>query len=239
MAFNFPLLMLNPLRSLLHLFVAQGCYACGRSLSSQESLVCLSCLSQIEETKFHRRMADNELYHRLAGRVPLLGASSLFYFDKAGRLQQLMQALKYERAPQVGTFLGRYFGEVLADSELMAGVEALIPVPLHRSKLRQRGYNQAALIAGGMSEVLGIALREDLVQRQRKTASQARKSGTARWANVAGAFEAVAQLPAQVMVIDDVITTGATLEATIQAMLQAATPPQGIRVGSIGLTRKH
>jgi ComF family protein len=231
--------MFNPLRSLFSLFVSQGCYACERPLSSQETYVCLHCLSQMEETHFHEEMTNNELYYRLAGRVPLVGAASLFYFDKAGKLQKLIQALKYERAPQLGTFLGRYFGEVLAGSTLMADVEALIPVPLHRSKLRQRGYNQAALIAEGMGEALGIPLREDLVQRTRKTSAQARKAGAARWANVEGAFVVQGELPAQVMVIDDVITTGATLEATVQALLAASQPPQGIRVGAIGLTRKH
>jgi ComF family protein len=231
--------MINPLRSLLSLLVSQGCYACGRSLSSQESLVCLSCLSQVQETDFQHRMADNELYHRLAGRVPLVGASSLFYFDKAGKLQKLMQALKYEQVPQLGIFFGRYFGEVLADSPLVIGVEALIPVPLHPRKEQKRGYNQANLIAQGMSEVLGIPTRAELVQRIRKTTSQARKAGAARWANVEGAFRACEPLPAQVMVVDDVITTGATLEATIRALLAVAKPPEGIRAASIGLTRKN
>lgn len=231
--------MINPLRSLLSLLISQGCYACGRSLSSQETLVCLACLAQMEETHFHLRMADNELFHRLAGRVPLLGASSLFYFDKAGKLQQLMQALKYEQAPQLGGFLGRYFGEVLRDSALIAGVEALIPVPLHPHKEKQRGYNQATLIAKGMSDVLAIPTRSDLVERVRKTSSQARKSGAARWANVEGAFRVVGPLPPQVMLIDDVITTGATLEATVRALLAVERPPQGIRVASIGLTRKR
>lgn len=231
--------MINPLRSLLSLLVSQGCYSCGRSLSSQETLVCLACLSQIEETHFHLRMADNELFQRLAGRVPLVGASSLFYFDKAGKLQKLMQALKYERVPQLGGFLGRYFGEVLRDSDLAAGVEALIPVPLHPHKERQRGYNQATLIAEGMSDVLAIPTRTDLVERVRKTSTQARKSGAARWANVDGAFRVMGHLPSQVMVVDDVITTGATLEATVRALLAVGQPPRGIRAAAIGLTRKR
>jgi ComF family protein len=228
------------LRDLRSLFVSDTCYACDRTLVSQERYVCLSCLSQLQETGFHAHPTDNELYRRLGGRVPLAGATSLYFFDKGGKLQALIQALKYHDAPQLGRFLGRELGERLAQSEFATEAEVLVPVPLHPSKQRQRGYNQAERIARGMAEVLGLPLRSDLLRRSRKTEAQARRAGTARWENVSGAFTARLPLPTGLILVDDVITTGATLEACIQALMASQEPaPPLIKVASLGLARSH
>jgi len=226
------------IRYLKSLLVRQDCYACERPLTQQESYICFDCLGQMEPTHFDLHPTENELFYRLAGRVPLAGAASLYYFDKAGRLQTLMQALKYEDAPQIGLQLGKILGQQLRNSRFAGEVDSLIPVPLHSSKQRKRGYNQAEYIARGISDQLGIPVRNDLLFRIQKTASQARKAGRARWENVAHAFEAFPNQPKSVLIIDDVITTGATLEACMRALLSTPHPPE-IRVASIGMTRKH
>lgn len=226
-------------KDFLQLFTAHTCLSCENELTRQEECVCLSCLSQIPQTGFHLSPKDSELYYRFAGKIPIAGAASLFYFDKAGRLQTILKELKYKELPQVGVFLGKLYGEILKGSEFVADIDALIPVPLHRAKLIKRGYNQAERIAFGMSEVLRIPVMENGINRSRKTLTQTRKSGEARWENVAGAFEVKVTLPKSVLLIDDVITTGATIEAVIRAFSDAASQPDSIRIASIGMARKH
>lgn len=226
-------------QSLRSLLVAETCYACERNLTSQEQYVCFGCLGQLQETGFQYRERDNELFFRLAGRVPLAGAASMFYFDKGGKLQTLLKALKYQDAPYLATYLGRYLAERMADSPLREGIEALVPVPLHRSKLRQRGYNQAERLARGIAERWDLPVRTDVLRRPRRTATQARQGGSARWQNVAGAFAAQDDLPSGILLIDDVITTGSTLEACIKALVAHADPLPPVKVLSLGLAREQ
>ncbi|MEM7655429.1 MAG: ComF family protein [Bacteroidota bacterium] len=220
------------------LFVANDCLGCERMLTSQEQFLCLQCLSQMEETHFHESWQENELYYRLAGRVPLSGAASLFYFDKGGRLQRVIQQLKYQSMPQVGTYLGKYYGNRLQGSGSLPSVDAIVPVPLHARRLRQRGYNQAEQIARGLGKVLEIPVQAQLLKRKRHTAKQAQKAGTQRWENVAGAFQAAKQIPRSVLLVDDVITMGATMGACLEALFAAEQPPKEVYVLSVGMTRK-
>ena len=226
-------------KSFIRLFTSRSCLSCENELTGQENCVCFHCLSQIEQTGFHLHPDDNELYCRFAGKVPVSGAASLFYFDKQGRLQKLLKELKYNELPQVGLFLGELYGEILKESAFAAGIEALLPVPLHRQRLISRGYNQAERIARGMSKSLGIPLRDGDLRRTHKTLTQTRKGSEDRWKNVAGAFAVQAPLPRTLLLIDDVITTGATLEAVVRAMTAAPDPPERILVASIGMARKH
>lgn len=224
---------LKPLRSLL---VAENCYACDRPLVSQEQYVCLRCLSQLQATDFHQSPTKNELYFRLAGRVKIAGAASMFYFDKGGTLQTLIKALKYEDAPQIGNYLGQYAGEMMKSGPFLDGIEAVVPVPLHRRKQRKRGYNQAEKIAEGIAGVTDIPTRSDLLTRPHHTDTQARKAGSARWENVQSAFAVSGELPGSILLVDDVITTGATLEACIRA-IHHANPDTQISIMSIGMAR--
>ena len=227
------------LRDFVKLFVDDSCYGCGKDLTSQESHVCLSCLSQIPHTGFHTAPAANELYERIAGKVALEGATALFYFDKQGRLQKLIKALKYKDAPQLGIYLGELLGREVAESAFIQEVEAIIPIPLHKSKMISRGYNQAAKIAEGLAGVLDIPLKTGCIRRSRKTLTQTRKSGEQRWANVSGAFSVQETVPKRVLLVDDVVTTGATLEACIAALMQSDHPPEWIGAAAIGMARKH
>ena len=224
------------IHDLIHLFVDRSCIGCGTQLISQESHICLHCLSQIEPTNFHLRPQDNELYQRNGGRISVKDATSLFYFDKAGRLQKLLMSLKYHDLPRIGHYLGRLMAEYLDGPTLWADVEAIVPIPLHWTKQIQRGYNQSEQIALGISQVTGIPVREDLLIRNRKTQSQAKKSGAKRWTNVSGAFQAALHLPSRILLVDDVITTGATIVAAAQAFEDRV---DALSITSVALTRRN
>lgn len=223
---------------LARLFVAHTCYGCEQPLTLQEKFVCFRCLSNIQETGFHKTPPDNELFYRLAGRVPITGAMSLFYFAKSGTLQEIIQQLKYKDAPHLGVFLGEYYGGILASEPWISSIEGIIPVPLHISRKIERGYNQSAQIALGLSRKTGIPVLNKLIKRTKRTLSQTRKSGANRWENVAAAFRLQQEPPARVLVLDDIITTGATLEACIKALLSGDQPPEEIYIASIGMARR-
>lgn len=222
-----------------NLIFNNGCYACGSQLSRQESFVCLHCLTQLEETGFHTQATANELYMRFAGKVPIHGATGLFYFDKKGKIQKLIHALKYQDSPEIGNFLGKYLGETLTQSDFLSDIEAIIPVPLHPKKEIARGYNQSACIGEGISEKTNIPFRGDILQRAKKTETQALKTGFERWLNVADAFTLTAPPPRHILLIDDVITTGSTIEACIRALFSHPTPPQSLKVACVAIARAH
>ena len=226
------------LNSFLRLIYSHRCYACERELIAQEKYICFSCLSQIPETNFHLRPKENEFYYRLGGRVKLEGAMALFYFDKKGKLQSLVEALKYKSAPQLGRFLGRYYAHRLKQEDWMEEIQAIVPIPLHFRKKIERGYNQAEEVAKGLGEVLAKPLRKDFLKRVRYTTTQTRMGGRNRWENVRGAFQAGKELKGPILLVDDVLTTGATFEAAMQAILLEEGDLR-IYSLSIGITRKH
>ncbi len=223
----------------LNLFIDNSCYGCGQALIGQEKAVCLSCLSQLQETHFHLSPSENEVFYRLGGRVPIHGATSLYFFDKKGTTQRLIQALKYKDAPQLGVFLGKCLGETIADSPFMTGNETIVPVPLHPRRQLERGYNQAAEIAKGLAETTGLPLESKLLRRRFWTKTQTRKKGDERWQNVKSAFEPNPSQPRELLLVDDVITTGATLVACIKALMKTEHPPHRIAVASIAMARNH
>ena len=225
------------IKHLTSLFISQSCYACDRALTSQERLVCFSCISLLQPTNFHTTPRENELFYRLAGRVPLQGASSLYYFDKKGTLQTLIQQLKYKGATPIGIFLGELLAQSLLDSEFLTGVEAIIPIPLHWSKKLQRGFNQSEYIGKGFSKLSGIPMDTALLKRSKKTLTQTKLAPGTRWENVSEAFHVNKACPNSVLLLDDVITTGATVEACTRALLSGPVPPQEIKVASIGMAR--
>jgi ComF family protein len=218
------------LRDLLTLIFPQNCPGCDQTLQRGEGAVCLHCLLEIGQTHFHG-------HYRLAGKVPLAGASAMFYFDKRGRFKKMMQALKYGNRPQVGRFLGTHYGEVLRQVPALMQVDAIVPVPLHRSKFAQRGYNQSEMIAKGLSKAMGIPVDTRSLVRASKTETQTKKSKTERWENVKSVFEMQQPLSGKLILVDDVITTGATLEACIRILYDQPTVPTAVYVLALGMAR--
>lgn len=223
-------------KDLLNLVFPPVCPSCDTLLNDQEKAICWACLADIEQTDFHLDPGNNELFFRFAGKIDLAGAAALFYFDKQGKLKEIIKALKYKNQPYMGTFLGEFYGKMLKGSEMMAGMDRIIPVPLHRSRLISRGYNQSEAFARGLSSSLGISVDSRSLRRLQKTVTQTQKRQDERWDNVRDVFGLSQPLGGKVVLVDDVITTGSTLEACIRTLLAQENPPR-IQVLCIGMAR--
>lgn len=203
------------------LFFPHHCLACSeRAPQSKEVPICVFCENQLSYTHFHQQ-PDNELEQRFWGRIPLQRGTALLYFNKSGVVQRLMHLLKYDDEPKVGVLLGQWFGSQLLSSPF-AHVDALVPVPLHPRKQQQRGYNQAERIAAGIAHTLGKPVLTDALLRTTYTTTQTQKSRLDRFENVKTAFAHNPKRPLNsqhLLLIDDVMTTGATLEACALPLL--------------------
>jgi ComF family protein len=199
------------------------CLACEEPLNRGEDHLCTTCRAQLPYTDYHLLpAADNPLARRFWGRVPVRHALSYLRFLRRGRVQHLLHQLKYRGQRDVGLVLGRWYGHDLARQGYQFDV--VVPVPLHARKLAKRGYNQSDPFAAGLAESLGIPWHADALRRLEHTDSQTRKNRLERWQNVAEVFEvadAAAIQGKHVLVVDDVLTTGATLEACAAALLAA------------------
>lgn len=206
----------------LSLFYPNYCLGCHNSLLKGEDLLCTACLSDLPKTNFHEQ-EDNPILKRLAGRIPLEFASAYLTFRKNGIVQQLLHELKYGNKPEVGVRLGKLYGKDLAQSGQLATVDLIVPVPLHKARQRKRGYNQSAMFASGLSDALGIPWQESVSVRVHATTTQTRKSRKERWQNVTDAFSVSGNAEItnkHLLLVDDVITTGATLEACGMHLLE-------------------
>jgi ComF family protein len=197
------------------------CEGCRRQLVASETVLCAGCETELALTNYHT-MPGNETEIRFSGRFPFERATSYAWFTEEGLLQHLLHGLKYRDRSEIGTWLGTQFGVALAGVHWQQGIDAIVPVPLHPSKEAQRGYNQSEVIAQAMAVALGIPVWADVLTRTRATESQTSKSRSERAANVAGAFAPgkARQLAGKhLLVIDDVLTTGATTEACALVLL--------------------
>ncbi|MFC5283115.1 ComF family protein [Pedobacter alpinus] len=195
------------------------CHACGTSLAQSETHFCTTCIHQLPYTNFHLQ-PDNKLAKQFWGRVKVASAIAYLYFTKGGKVQNIMHQLKYNKQPQLGVALGKMYGEELKKNQLYQQAEAIIPVPLHPSKLKKRGYNQSETFANGLSEVLGIPVLSGILYRESQKDSQTMQSRSHRFDNMEKVFKANTQTIElnNVLLVDDTITTGATLEACIIAL---------------------
>ncbi|MBS1510093.1 MAG: ComF family protein [Bacteroidetes bacterium] len=201
--------------STLHLFYPHTCTGCGSDIIENDNQLCLHCINELPHTNFESH-ANNPIEKIFWGRMPLVAAHSEFYFSKGGLIQELIHALKYKNNTAIGFYLGEIMGNRLLASGRFSNVEALVPLPLFPDKEHKRGYNQAAVICNGIASAMNIPVITGNITRRRFTETQTRKHRTERWENVEGSFmvrnpEALAGKHA--LLIDDVITTGATLEA--------------------------
>ena len=203
------------LHSILNLFYPRVCAACGESLLKDEETVCLKCRYLLPKTGYELN-PDNPLAQIFYGRVKFHAVTACFFFAKSGKVQHLIHELKYKGNKEAGVFLGQQLGETIKDAPLFQGIDYLIPVPLHPKREKQRGYNQSLMIAKGINEVTGIPIGDKYLIRAVNTATQTKKSAEERYKNVKDIFEV--RFPEElegkhVLLIDDVLTTGATLES--------------------------
>lgn len=205
----------------LHLFYPHLCTACGHDVLDKEALLCMKCIHQLPHTHFAAQ-PNNPVEKIFFGRLSLTAAHSEFYFSKASIMQQLIHQLKYKGNTEIGFHLGEWLGQSLLASNRFNALDGLIPLPLYPDKERKRGYNQATVIAEGISALLQVPVLKDKVIRQRHTDTQTKKHRAERWQNVDGSFivlDKAAVAGKNLLLVDDVITTGASLEACGAALI--------------------
>jgi len=209
------------LKDLFLLFFPSNCTICGKRLHASGAVLCFICEMKLPGAGFSNS-ENNPVCQIFWGRVPVVAGISLFRFEKGSVYQTLLHDLKYRGNQRAGIYLGRLLGLLLRESDF-GNCDMLVPVPLHPKKLRQRGYNQSDIIARGASEITGIPLNSHLIVRKQYQRSQTTMNRQARFENMATAFAISDPAPdlqkKRILLIDDIITTGATLEACCQVLL--------------------
>ena len=216
------LLVNEMLKGFVGLFWPNVCACCASGLTRGEEYICSHCMYELPATNFHKE-DDNPVAQIFWGRATVQHATSGYYFRKGNRIQKLIHQVKYSGQKEMGRVLGREIGKSLRDS-CFNDVDLIAPVPLHQQKYRKRGYNQSEWIAFGVAETLNKPLDAQTLVRRVFTATQTRKKRFERWVNVDSGFGLTTPdsfTGKHILLIDDVITTGATLEACIHAVLSA------------------
>jgi ComF family protein len=206
---------------LLGLLFPNLCNACGIALYHSEHLICTKCLYDLPLTDYHQH-AENRVAKQLWGRLPLNAAMAMLYFRKGAKVQNLIHNLKYNGRTDVGVLLGNMLGERLITSTLYKDIDLIIPVPLHHKKYKHRGYNQCTFIAEGIAEKMEIGFSEENLIRNTSTESQTKKNRYNRYENMQDVFKVSTPTHIagkHILLVDDVITTGATLEACANELL--------------------
>lgn len=209
--------------AILHLLFPHVCEGCGTDVLEHDHFLCLKCHSDLPKTEFHL-YPNNPIEKIFWGRLPLTNATAQYYFTKNSKMQHLMHQLKYRGNKELGIYLGRLMGYALNASNRFRYVDELIPLPLFPSKEKKRGYNQATVLCEGIAEVLHKPILNNAIRRTSYTDSQTAKNRVQRWENMEGRFELVnkeAIKGKHLLLVDDVITTGATLEACGTELLEA------------------
>lgn len=207
------------------LFYPKNCAGCQTALVKNEAYICLKCLLDLPYTHFEK-LKDNPAEKLFYGRVNIEFAAAILFFSKHESVQHILHHIKYGEYKALGEYMGRVMGERIQQDSLYAPIDLIIPVPLHPRKEHIRGYNQSKLLADGISEILKIPLADKHLIRNIHTDTQTKKSRIERWENVEHAFEV--RKPNQlndkhILLVDDVLTTGATLEACAQTLLKSET----------------
>lgn len=222
MKFKAPILK-RYLADFFNLLFPDLCAACGQQLFHGEKQICTTCLYDLPYTDFHL-YPDNPVARLFWGRINCHSAMAMLYFRKTSKVQQLIHQLKYRSQPELGVRLGEILGEKLLEGFTAADAlpDLIIPVPLHPAKKRSRGYNQSQKIAEGISAVTHIPVGTTQLIRKRSTATQTKKNRYKRFENMKAVFsvpDQAALAGKHGLLVDDVITTGATLEACGQVLL--------------------
>ena len=209
-------------KDVLNILYPRLCLSCDEVLHEDEKEICHQCLSSLQLSRFDYTQ-NNPVYNRLSAIVNIERATALFLFDKAGVIQELIHKLKYENHPEIGAFFAKTSIKYLQENRFFNDVDYIIPVPLHPKKQRQRGYNQMSVFGENLGNYFSVPYTEKILLRQIYTESQTQKNALERRDNVRQAFDVVgAELCAgkHFVIIDDVITTGATIEACAETILK-------------------
>lgn len=208
---------------LIDLVYPRLCNACGEHLQQKEPLICTTCFYKLPRTGYHN-WPENPLSKVFWGRVELEKAIAFLYFTKGGKVQHILHGLKYKNLPELGELMGTLYANDLMKDGTLDSIDSIIPVPLHPEKLKARGYNQSEAFAKGLCTVSGIAMDCTSLVRKFSSSTQTKKSRYRRWENVKEIFSLEHPEVIEgkhVLLVDDVITTGATIEACCNVLLEA------------------
>ena len=209
--------------SLLHVVFPHVCDGCGSDLLNIESRLCIRCLASLPETNFEIH-PNNPVEKDFWGRLPIANGSAHLYFTKESLVQHLMHQLKYKGNKDLGLQLGRLMGVALKNAVRFNDIGALVPLPLFPTKEKKRGYNQATVLCEGIAEILSLPVLSKVITRPQQTETQTKKGRIERWKNIEGKFQVIDPVAIQnkhLLLVDDVVTTGATLEACGHELLTA------------------
>lgn len=226
------------LTRLLDFIAPRMCLVCGRRLSPTEEQICLPCIVQLPRTLFSRRPLDNKMARQFWGLMPIERAAALFFFEPHGGPSKVVYSLKYGGNKLVGLFLGRMTANEMMPDGFFEGIDMIVPIPLAKKRLRQRGYNQSEIFARGLGEATGIPVNAGLVARKAFRQSQTKLGRWERMDNVKDMFVLKDSENARnkhVLLVDDIITTGATVLACAEALKDV----EGIKISvlSLGFTK--
>jgi competence protein ComFC len=211
------------LKDCILLFFPEQCACCQRHLIKHERLICTFCRHDLSFGNYTNQ-SPNTVENCFYGKVPLVAATALFLFRENGRIQNLIHALKYENKQSIGLFAAHLLGSEILHSNRFPVIDLIIPVPLHPKKERKRGYNQNTSFGQKLAEILSSEFCSNLLVKKRNSPTQTQQSRIQRWKNVQGNFflkNPKKLANKQILLIDDVITTGATLEACCNELLKA------------------
>ncbi len=210
----------STLNCFAELFFPRICVVCNERLISQEQFICLNCQFQIPRTNFHLN-SENTMEQLFYGRVMIERATAFFEFQKGSDYQKILHQLKYKGLDKLGEHMGTLFGRELKGSEFIDSIDLICPVPLHPKKERKRGYNQSYHLSLGLSQSLNIPISNNVLKRVVNTKTQTQKTRFERSQNVEGIFDLQQSeliKDKHILLVDDVVTTGATLEACVATL---------------------
>jgi len=216
--------MNSSLEYFLELFFPRLCLICEEKLLRQERFICLKCRLHLPRTDF-RLPGETSLEQLFYGRIPVEKACAYFEFRKGSNYRKILHQLKYKGQKEIGEFFGEHFAAELIKTGSMIHADYLCPIPLHPKKERKRGFNQSYHIALGISRQLHVPVMKDNLRRIANTSTQTRKSRYERWENMENMFEVIEPElfdGKHIVLVDDVVTTGATLEACAAAILNCS-----------------
>lgn len=221
------------LEQMLNLFYPNLCILCESRTHSTTEIFCLDCQYHVHPTRMHL-LKENEFTAHFRGRIDLVNGAALYYYVKGGRVQKALELLKYKNRPDIGIRFGQFFGKLLKENPDYHSINIIIPVPLHPSRKNQRGYNQSFMIACGIVESLHAGIREDIIKRKIETLTQTERNRMERAKNMQDVFQMInpkALEGKHVLLVDDILTTGATLEACGRLIQQV----KDVRISMVSL----
>ncbi len=225
------------LDDLLNLVYPRTCAACGTTLLRHEEVICSPCVLHLPKTFYHKDQ-KNPLFELFWGKIPVEMVASYYFFNKGNKVQNLVHQLKYKGRPDIGVYLGQRYGAYLRNAETFSTIDTIIPVPLHDAKKIIRGYNQAEMFAQGLSIAMKIPFDTTSFVRTAATETQTKKTKQERWENVKDKFKVVETnllKDKHVLLVDDVLTTGATLEACAHSLLEVP----GLKISIATIAAAH